>query len=157
MGDRLIYGLDPGPVKSALVLWDGSRVIDKIYDFNEIILDSRLYWRNEDIIPVLAIERIASMGMPVGDEVFETCVWTGRFMQAYSPNNVTRITRGQVKMNLCNSMRAKDANIRQALIDRLGVVGKKSQPGPLWGISGDLWSALGVAITYQDMKARGEL
>jgi hypothetical protein len=42
-------------------------------------------------------------------------------------------------------MRAKDANIRQALIDKLGAVGTKKAPGPLYGISGHLWAALAVA------------
>ncbi|MBV8782506.1 MAG: hypothetical protein JO353_14005, partial [Phycisphaerae bacterium] len=53
--------------------------------------------------------------------------------------------------------RAKDGNIRQALIDRFGptkerAIGKKKSPGPLYGMSGDCWSALAVAVTYADQR-----
>jgi hypothetical protein len=99
---------------------------------------------------------VASYGMAVGATVFETCVWSGRFIErwlsgrAYRPQP-DRIYRKEVKMHLCGSMRAKDANVRQALIDRYGgkeaAIGKKANPGPLYGMSGDCWSALAVAIT----------
>jgi hypothetical protein len=89
----------------------------------------------------------------VGAEVFETCVWIGRFMEAYGAEHVHRITRGQIKTHLCHSMRAKDANIRQALIDRFGKPGTKRYPGALYGVSGDLWAALAVAVTWWDRNA----
>lgn len=82
----------------------------------------------------MAIEMIASYGMPVGKEVFETCVWIGRFIEdmKYIPQDRITTTeyiyRKDEKMNLCHSMKAKDSNIRQALIDRFGVVGTKKNP-----------------------------
>src|SRR5689334_20143266 len=72
-----------------------------------------------DRTPV-AIEMIAAMGMAVGAEVFETCLWIGRFIELLGPARVTLIKRHEVKMHLCANSRAKDANIRQALIDRFG-------------------------------------
>lgn len=73
---------------------------------------------------------IASYGMAVGKEVFETCVWIGRFIEIAIFKNieVEYIYRKDEKMNLCNSMKAKDSNIRQALIDRFGEVGTKKNP-----------------------------
>jgi len=44
-------------------------------------------------------------------------------------------------------MKAKDTNIRQALIDMIGPQGKKSCPGPTFGMSSHTWAALAVAIT----------
>jgi len=103
----------------------------------------------------LVIERMANMGMAVGAEVLETVFWSGRFVQAF-PRSWSRLTRHQIKMHLCGSMRAKDPNIRQALIDKFGgpeSIGRKRSPGPLFGISGDVWSALAVAITWLETPA----
>ncbi len=100
----------------------------------------------------LAIEMIASYGMPVGREVFDTCVWIGRFIEAWG-GPFTLVYRRDVKMFLCGNNTAKDGNIRQALIDRYGgkaaAIGNKKSPGPLYGISADVWSALAVAVTWQ--------
>lgn len=104
---------------------------------------------------VLALEFIASYGMPVGAEVFQTCLWAGRFIQAF-PGQHHIVYRKDVKLNLCGSMRAKDGNVRQAIIDRFGgkekAIGKKKTPGPLYGVSGDMWAALAVGLTYLDGK-----
>ena len=53
--------------------------------------------------------------------------------------------RKDIKIHLCGTMKAKDANIRQALIDKHGKVGTAKNKGPLYGISSHLWSALAVA------------
>lgn len=142
-----VLGIDPGPENSALVVFDGERVSECWYTENEVLLSELK--RAACVFP-LAIEKIASFGMPVGAEVFETVYWSGRFAQAYGVEHVERITRIDVKMHLCHNTRAKDGNIRQALIDRFGKCGTKKKPGPLYGISGDLWSALAVAVTQHD-------
>jgi hypothetical protein len=91
---------------------------------------------------------VASYGMPVGREVFETCVWIGRFQQSWRyPEAVKLVYRRDVKLHLCGNSRAKDANIRQALIDKLGPVGTKSAPGPLYGVKSHAWAAVAVAVT----------
>lgn len=152
MSQKIIVGLDPGPDKSAMVWWDGVRAYGMISGNQDILLElDRIPGK-----PLLVIEQIVSMGMIVGAEVFETCYWTGRFSQAYGIANTRRITRGQVKLHLCGSMRAKDANIRQAIIDRLGgketAVGKAKSRGPLYDIKSHMWSALAVAMTYYDTE-----
>ena len=67
--------------------------------------------------------------MPVGAEVFETVYWSGRFAEAYGVEHVERITRVDVKMHLCHTSRAKDGNIRQALIDRLESLERRNSQG----------------------------
>ena len=108
---------------------------------------------------LLVIEMIASYGMPVGKEVFDTCVWIGRFIQQTDEigKSYSYIYRKDEKMNICNSMKAKDSNIRQALIDRFGEVGTKKNPGWFYGFKADVWSAYAVGITYIDMKKKGEI
>lgn len=105
---------------------------------------------------LLAIEMVASYGMAVGKEVFETVRWIGRFQQAYhDPDAVHLVYRKDVKMHLCGTTKAKDPNVRQAIIDlfpatgggKTPQIGTKSQPGPLYGVSSHAWPALGVAIT----------
>ncbi len=68
--------------------------------------------------------------MSVGKTVFDTCVWIGRFIQQVDEigKEYSYIYRKDEKMNLCHSMKAKDSNIRQALIDRFGEVGTKKKP-----------------------------
>lgn len=139
-----ILGIDPGPTDTAWVLWNGGEIEGHGKVRNEEI--TRAFFLDA-AVDLVAIEMIASYGMSVGAEVFETCVWIGRFMERARGAPVRRVFRMAVKMHLCHSSRAKDSNIRQALIDKLGAPGKKSAPGPTFGISGDCWAALGVAIT----------
>ena len=142
----IVIAIDPGPKESALVVWNGSAVeANQFLPNDEIILYLGRWYKTP-----LVIEMIACYGMAVGVETFETCVWIGRFMQEYGPNKCHRLTRGEIKMHLCHSMRAKDANSRQALIDRFGPTGTKKNPGPLYGISSHLWAALAIAVTWMD-------
>lgn len=152
-----IIAIDPGPTKSAFVECEGMTIHDKGIAMNDDLLDG-LRFGFEDATRIV-IEKIASYGMPVGEDVFETCRWTGRFIEAamFVGRRVEMVTRGEVKMHLCKSMRAKDSNIRQAIVDLYPAtgggknpqVGTKRQPGPLFGVSKDIWAALGVALTYQ--------
>ena len=145
----MILAIDPGPVQSAYVLWDGHVVVEHGKLANDKMLEVLI---ERTYATVLVIEMIASYGMPVGAEVFETCVWIGRFEQAWG-GVTARLKRQDVKLHLCGSPRAKDANIRQALIDRLGPPGTKREPGATHGVKADVWAALAVAVTFGDMRA----
>ena len=154
----VIFAIDPGPSQSAWVAYnpatDGLRAFAKTTNEEMVaILRDSL---SEDISAVV-IEKVEGYGMPVGVEVFDTVYWSGRFAQAADPLPVHRIGRKAVKLHLCQSMRAKDPNIRQALIDRYGpdAIGRKASPGPLYGVSGDVWAALAVAVTWADIQATG--
>lgn len=143
-----ILAIDPGTTESGWVeitAVDGAMSVWKSgCSPNGELLDSL----TNRVPEILAVEMIASYGMPVGREVFETCVWIGRFVQAWhAPDDVRLITRQQVKLHLCGSPRAKDANIRQALLDLVGPAGTKKAPGPTYGVKSHAWAALGVAVT----------
>lgn len=153
----MVIAIDPGPEISAVLVWDGRATYKNMVYCreNQWVLD---WLKGPNHRWPLVIEKVASFGMPVGAEVFETVYWSGRFAEAYGADSTHRITRIEVKNYLCHSSRAKDGNIRQALIDRFGVVGTKKTPGPLYGISLHLWAALAVAVTWHDQnELRGEL
>src|SRR3546814_17637889 len=86
--------------------------------------------------------------MPMGEDSIETVIWTGRFVQAWrDPASVRMVKRREVKSHLCGSARAKDPNVRQALIDQVGAPGLKASPGPTYGVTSHAWAALAVAVT----------
>lgn len=146
-----VLAIDPGPVNTAYALV--RRKDRHLYAFG-ICNNQELLQRLEQLLPAdVAIEMIASYGMAVGAEVFETCVWIGRIMQhleSHGADNVSRIFRREVKIAMCGSMKAKDANVRQAIIDSYQTnqstdVTKKG--GPLYKVSKDVWAAIGVALS----------
>ncbi|MBY7009083.1 hypothetical protein FDB15_18585 [Clostridium botulinum] len=164
----MILAIDPGNIESGYVIvgenleiWDKGKVSN--YDLMHIINDcimAEYEKRNENIN--IAIEMIASYGMPVGAEVFETCVWIGRFKQELirlgcTEEDIKYIYRKDEKMNLCQSMKANDATIKQALVDRFARgqknygKGTKKEPGWFYGFAKDIWAAYAVAVTYKDM------
>lgn len=144
-----ILAIDPGTTQSGWCWFDGRGVRDSgVFDNPEILQMAAAHPAD-----LLALEMIASYGMPVGKEVFETCVWIGRYMQAWrAPDAAMLVYRRDVKLHLCGSARAKDPHIRQALLDRFGpdAVGKKAAPGPLYGVRSHAWAALAVAVTVWD-------
>lgn len=150
-----ILALDPGTAETGWVEYRDGRVHDSGVDANQTVLQVLQNYHDGH---TLAIEMVASYGMPVGREVFETCVWIGRFVQAWhAPEQVRLVYRKDVKLHLCQDSRAKDPNVRQAILDlfpRTGggktpQIGTKGQPGPLYGVSSHAWSALGVALLTQ--------
>ena len=93
------------------------------------------------------------MGLAVGQEVFDTAKMIGRIQQELENGNreYSMVKRTEIKLHHCNTTRAKDTNIRQALIDRFGDKGTKKEPGFFFGISGnDQWSACAIALYGHD-------
>lgn len=155
----MIFAIDPGPERSAWVLYgDDLQIVDECgIANNEDVRE--LFWEYQQLHSLpLVVEMVASYGMPVGREVFETVVWIGRYLEmarAYACPSA-RLYRTDIKMHLCKTLKgANDATIRQALIDRFGpgkdkAVGTKKTPGPLYHVKSDMWAALAVAVTYAD-------
>jgi hypothetical protein len=148
----MLLGIDPGPVESAWVIYDDvtKRPVQWAKEHNELLRHTL------PRVQHCAIEMIASYGMAVGQEVFDTCVWIGLFAELHLTaarplGGFKLVYRLEVKKHLCHDGHAKDPNVRQALIDRYGgkdqAIGLKKTPGPLYGMTGDCWAALGVAIT----------
>lgn len=142
-----ILAIDPGTTESAYVEFNGVRPIawGKIpHDQMRLLLDvfNRTWGTTY-------CEMVASYGMPVGAEVFQTVRWIGRYEER-CPTPFTLVYRKEVKLHLCGQVRAKDSNIRQALIDRFGPPGTKKAPGLTYGLKKDTWQAFALAVYAWD-------
>lgn len=100
-----------------------------------------------------AVEQIQSYGMSVGNEVFNTAMWAGRYLQAWlvlHGGNCVCVPRKEVKLCLLgkSAVRNADSQVRQSLIGIYGPPGTKKAPNRVtYGIYKDAWAALGVATT----------
>jgi hypothetical protein len=157
-----IVAVDPGTEQSALVIYNPveKEVTDHCIGPNDTILAELLGLQASGAKSVLVVEQIESFGMAVGAETFRTVWWAGRFHQAWK-GAAYQLPRRAVKLHLCYSARATDANIRTAILDRFGpgkekAIGKKSAPGPLFGLKGHEYAALAVALTWAD-QAEGRI
>ena len=156
-GVSAVLAIDPGPTESGWALID-SETCEPI-DFGKTgnaELMHRIYV-GKFAPELVAIEMVASYGMSVGAEVFETCVWIGRFDEAlreYAERNL--IYRRDVKLHHCGQTKATDANIAQALKDRFAPgqrnhgKGTKAAPGFFYGFRADIWQAFALAVLAAD-------
>lgn len=156
-----ILALDPGNTQTgyAVIEMPEFRLVEFGKIDNEEML-GRIVGSALPPVDAVVIEMVASYGMAVGREVFETCVWTGRFHQAAGHPNTHYVYRKEEKEILCGSLRAKDANIRQALIDRYARhdlkngKGTKANPDVFYGVSKDVWAAIAVGVTYYELTRK---
>ena len=150
----MILAIDPGNIESAYCLIDDDY---KPIKFGKIYNQELLELLNGITSEKVVIEMISSYGMAVGKSIFDTIFWIGRFYEVSDHwSKCYLMYRKDVKMNLCNTMRAKDANIIQALIDRFayGVPnrgkGYKKSPGYFYGFKADIWQAYALGVSYLD-------
>jgi hypothetical protein len=150
----IVLGLDPGTTETGWVLWEQVKAFP-----GEV--DQRGKGPNEAVLSIaregadlVVIEQFKCYGNAVGDETLAAVRWSGRFEQVAIEGGaeVLFLPRKTVVTHLCGNPRAKDGNVRQALIDRLGPPGTKKKPGPTHGIANDMWSALALCIVGLDIK-----
>lgn len=157
-----VYAIDPGNTDSAGVLVETDTYAphypEKIpNDDMRAVLESVINAYSDAGLTVV-IERIASYGMAVGREVFETCEWVGRFAETAERMGVKveYVYRRDEKLTICGSPKANDSNIRRALIDRFAKhdfkngKGTKAKPDTFYGFKADCWSAFACAVVVAD-------
>ncbi len=157
-----VFAIDPGNTQSAYCVVDAETL--RPLDFNKIpnnvlrdyIRDFRFEEEDRGVI-----EMIQSYGMAVGKDVFETAVWIGRFAERLDRKLLLPaefLFRKEEKLHICHDSKAKDANIRRALIDRFARhdlkngKGTKANPDWFYGFSADMWAAYAVALTYIETR-----
>jgi len=155
-----ILSIDPGNTESGWALIDantrGALQFGKSSnnDLRTWLLDGELK------ADFCAIEMVASYGMAVGKDVFETCVWIGRFLECVEgcvEGGTRLVYRRPVKMHFCHSAKAKDSNVTQALVDRFAPgqpnhgKGTKVAPGWFHGFRSDVWQSYALAVYMADL------
>lgn len=158
----MIFAIDPGNIESAYVLVDQDlKPLEFGKEDNETV---REIVQSMDY-NYFVIEMVASYGMPVGADVFDTCIWIGRFCEiairkGIKPQKLYR--KKDVGMNLCKVTTARDSNVIQALVDRFAYgqpnygKGTKNAPGWFYGFKADIWQAYALAVTYSDLYLQQE-
>lgn len=159
-----LLAIDPGDTESAYVIIDTDdyRPLEFAILPNEELL-RLVYGGQFTYCTPVAIEWIASYGMPVGATVFDTCRWVGRFFEAlvtdhHPESSIQLVKRQPVKLHHTHSPRATDSNVRRALADRFAPrtsnfgKGSKAEPGWFYGFAKDTWAAYAVAVYVADQQ-----
>lgn len=160
-----VVAIDPGNTESAYVHIDANC---RPVMFGKAPNEDVREWLNTAVnlrpSATFAIEMVASYGMAVGKDVFETCVWIGRFAETIESRrgHAELIYRRDIKLHHCHSAKAKDANITQALVDRFAPgqtnhgKGTKTNPGWFHGFAADVWQAYALAVYLADISETRE-
>lgn len=159
---KKIFAIDPGNENSAYVIIESDTC--KPLKFGKIPneeLKKLLLSAECADIEEFAIERVASYGMPVGREVFETCEWVGKYSEVIElvhKKRASYVYRKEESKHICCSPTAGDSNIRRALIDMFAKhdmkngKGTKKNPDFFYGFAADVWAAFAVAVTHIEKK-----
>lgn len=157
----IILALDVGTEQSGFCLMnaDNYKPIEFGKEDNDVILKEKVkIWMYD----ALVYEEFQSYGMAIGKSTIKSITWNGRFIQAAWERSIPfyPIYRLEEKINLCGNAKAKDANLRQAMIDRFAKTpngkGTKAEPDWFYGFSKDAWSAAIIGVTFIDKIARGD-
>jgi len=159
-----VLAIDPGTRESGWVMGNPLDLKCPVVSFGK--------WANESVyshvfdglwteIDEVVIEKFVPYGRRVGQDSVDTVFFSGRMYEAVNyayGSPPILVPRRDVSRWMCDIVNAKDADIRQALIDRYGpgrdvAVGVKHRPGPLYGVQKDVWLALALALTYVDRIA----
>jgi hypothetical protein len=158
-----LFAIDPGTTHSAWLLYDpdgGGQIIGGFGKEENSIVMQRIV----EMAPhfeLLAVEQMSGYIAPwseqtsIGKEILATCVWSGRFIEradSVGKEHVMMLRRA-ISGHLCPGSKSyKDKDVRAALIKRFGDPGTKKEPGLLFGVTRDVWSALALAVAFSDMN-----
>lgn len=151
--EKKILSIDAGTTETGYCVVDFNTLKPEKFGkiANEEILNVINSLSSDDVV---VLEQFKSYGMAIGQSTMDSIQWNGRFIQRALDKGmrVDLVARMEEKMCLCNSSKAKDGNIRQALIDRFGEVGTKKNPGFFYGFAKDAWSAMAIAVTWKERE-----
>lgn len=156
----IVLGIDPGTNNSGVVLFDPN--IPAVLMTNGAMPNNEVMSLLNDMVgpavsgnsTIVALEVIKAIySGHVGKETIQTIRFTGAVEAVCEIHKLTlfELSPQEVKAKLCHAPSAKDPAVRQALIDRFGPVGTKTNPGALHGVHSHAWRALAVAVAVSDL------
>lgn len=159
----IVLGVDPGPTTCGMVAYCSER--ERVLVAHKGIPVERLLEAMADpgLCDVVALERVQSYGIS-NPNLYQTAEVMGKLWYAAELNNypVELYYRRQVLRALDVTGRGnRDSLVRQRILEIHGgnkqvAIGKKSKPGPCYGVAGDAWAALAVALTYLEENRNSE-
>ena len=170
-----VMAIDPGPTRSAFVLWNGEGIIRAGIEPNNDVRVWRLPFDG-----LLLIEWVSHRGWKAEHaEVYDMVRWIGRFQEtqlaARQRGGCELVPRHEIKRWHCAGKAPKDSDVRAALIDKYGPpfytqivtpTGKKGQPlkarakrfpGVTGPLSADMWQAFALATYWTERLDAGIL
>jgi hypothetical protein len=152
-----IMAIDPGTLHSAWIKFVRGNIASYGFDENWTVKAKVASYDGEMI---LCEDIEPRSGILLGDSTIQTIRWTGRFEEAARHGAPFEYLKtSHVREEITGKRSAKDPVVRHALLELYGgkvaAIGKKAAPGPLYGISGHVWSALAVAVAAMSMRTRG--
>lgn len=173
---KAVAAIDPGPKQSG-VAWVGDQgeflhgeIMPNEYVFFSVQKQILLLGGTKFTVEELLVEHTQpytlttkSGGSFFPKQILQTAVWVGRFWQSWydfygtDPKIISR--RDVKKILLGHGGSAQDKHVMENIIKRYGgetrqqVVGTQKNPGPLYGVKGDIWAALAVALAW--LKTEG--
>lgn len=164
----LILAIDPGPERSSWATWSTST--ERIVQGEDQVENAKLvsFFRavselepGPDSVRQLVVERPVVMGSKrVANDLVETAYWAGVFAGAW-PGDADRLTYKKASIAITGDSGANEAYVKQALVSRFAPSGYGKEgkgtvkaPGPFYGVTGHMWSAVAVAVAWWDLNSR---
>lgn len=164
----IVLGIDPGPEKSGVVIYDSeakrvlwSDAAASTYD----VLRALEPWCFAKLCAhgwadAVVIEQVESYGIP-GNSLLLTAEVSGRFRQRAMDSfelAPVLMPRREVKRVLGIVGGGADGQVREAMLARHGgtkkaAQGRKKAPGPLYGLSSHAWQALGLVVAWMERES----
>jgi hypothetical protein len=147
-----VIGIDPGSKESAIIGWNGKKIL-----FHAHANNSNILWEIEMTVPkaddCFMIIELPTLyqSQPMGKDIVQTVLWCGIFHHAFGMGRSTFVKRPDVVLYFTGRRNENKAAVNLAIRDRIGGKGTKKEPGPLFGITGQhKMDALAIAVMSFD-------
>lgn len=145
-----IMAVDPGSTSSGLAVLNAkTRRLGRagVFSNHEILK----HIEDSTCIDVLALEQMSSYGKPVGQEVFATVFWAGRFAERWiatgrQEESIRQAIRQHIKRHLWGFANAKDSDVLAAVRQRMQSKNSRIKGDPLEGVHSHAIAALALAF-----------